>query len=743
MPVRTISFRLGALVVMVAAPLLVLAVGLLSWSAALSRLTVDRALREASRLLAIAVEQEIATSAAALYALAAMPRLECRPTPGFYEQAKAVATRYGGWVVLADAEGRQRMNTLRPLGDALPGDLAKPLAPDSASSERPFVSDVVISQLVGRPVLYVAAPLARPGEPPCWLSMGFGLERFSSLVRPPGSRSSWSGILTDARDLLIIPSSGEQGLPGSPAPEWYVAATKGKERGHVNGEWFDQGLVRIAFQRVNNGRWTVGVAAPRREYYSAWGAPVALGAIGSLLMICAAVAVAGEYARRMKREVDRLVARAASLGEGSPPPAPGSSVAELATLEKVLARADGDIRERRSEHEKRMASEALQVAAESASRSKDLFLATLSHEMRGPLTAVIGWLDVARDSLEDRKTLRRALDTASRNARQQVRIIEDLLDMSRIMSGKFSVDRHPMDLGHLVREAVEEGRLAAAEKAVELRCSVQAPALVLGDRQRLHQALGNLIANAIKFNRPGGWVEVTLERDGRNLRLAVADNGAGIPRDALPHIFERFWQAPAGKRGHGGLGLGLPLVRYIVDLHQGHVEAESAGLGRGARLVVELPELAPSRALAVPTDHALPTEASDSRLAGLEVLAVDEDDDTLGWLQTALALQGAVTWSACSAEEALKLLQQVRPDLLISELALPGNDGYALIREVRRRAGADVGALALSGQATQEARERALAEGYDAFMAKPCDTNALLATLAGLAEKHSRLGQAQ
>jgi signal transduction histidine kinase/CheY-like chemotaxis protein len=713
MRVRPISFRLGVLVVLVAGPLLVLAIGLLLWSAALSRHTVDRALREAVRMLAIAVEQEIAISAAALHALAATPRPECEPTRGFYEQARTVATRYGGWVVLADAEGKQRMNTLRPLGDDLPRASCVPLAPGAAGSERPFVSDVVVAPLVGRLVLYIAAPLAGPGEPPCWLSMGFGPERFASLVRPPGSRSSWSGILTDARDLLIIPSSDEKAPAGSPAPEWYVAATGGRERGLADGEWFGQGPVRIAFQRVNGGRWTVGVAAPLSEYYFAWAAPVALGTLGSLLVICSAVLVARGYARRMKREVDRLVAQAARLGEGLPPaPTGAATVAELAALEKMLERADGDI------------------------RGKDVFLATLSHELRGPLTAVIGWLDIARGSLEDRNTLRRALGTASRNARQQARIIDDLLDMSRILSGKFPVDRRPMDLGRLVREALEAARLDAAEKALELRCSVLTPALVLGDRQRLHQALGNLIGNAIKFSRVGGWVEVAVERGGDNLRLIVADNGSGISRDALPHIFERFWQAPGARRGHGGLGLGLPLVRHIVEAHEGHVLAESAGAGRGARFIVELPALAPSQTAAVPAEQARSTEAGDSRLEGLAVLAVD-DDDMLGWLQMALARHGAATWCARSAEEGLRLFRRVRPDLLISELRLPDRDGYALIRGVRERAGTGIGALAHSGEATQEARERALAEGYDAFLAKPCDTETLIATLAGLAQKRS------
>ncbi len=738
---RTISFHLGMLVVMVAVPLLLLAIGLLVWSAALARHTVDRGLRETARVLAVAVEREIATSAAALYALAAAPQLDCTPTPRFYNQARMVGMRHGGWIVLADAQGQQRMNTLRPFGARLPAVPESPLAQAPAREDRPFVSDVLLGSVVGEAVVFVAVPLVRAGQAPCWLGMSFGPERFGALVRLPGNGSSWSGILTDGRHTVIAPSA-EDGIAGSRAPEWYMAATASRDRGLVNGEWPDQGPVRLAYERVSEGRWTVAVAAPRTEFYSAWVWPVVVGTLGSLLVIGVAVSVAAGYARRMKRQVDRLVGQAAKVGEGPPAAsAPGfSSVAELATLEKVLARADGDVRERRVEHERRMASEALRAAAESASRSKDLFLATLSHELRGPLTAVIGWLDLAHQSLDDRTTLRNALDIALRNARQQARIIEDLLDMSRIVSGKFRVERHPMDPGRLVREAVEACRPAAEEKAVELRCTVGEgePALIHGDRQRMHQALGNLIGNAIKFNHPGGWVDVTLERRGAELRLAVADNGEGIASEARAQIFERFWQANSGSsRKHAGLGLGLPLVRHIVELHDGRIWVDSDGPGRGARFSVQLPALAASAQLA-PVEDGPPAQAGESGLAGVAVLAVDDDDDTLGWLELALARHGALTWSACSADEAVALLDRVRPQVLISDLAMPGRDGYDLIRSIRARPNAGrIAALALSGQATEDSRARALASGYDAFIAKPCDSSTLLAAVAALVRKNA------
>ena len=729
---RSISFHLGLLVVMVAAPLLLLTIGLLLWSAALSRQAVDRSLEETTRVLAIAVEQEIATWTSALNALAASPDLSCEPSQRFYEQAKAVGAQQGAWVSLADPMGAQRMNTLRPLGTTLPGAPEAALIFEAMTEGQPLVSDIFIGPLSGGPLLFISVPVGPAGNPQCWLSMAFGPEHFSSLLHPPAG-SSWTSILTDGRHT-VISASGHKGgnVGGSYAPHWFAAASARESARVVNAEGFGHGPVRMAYQRVNSGRWTLAVAGPRADLYSTWVSPVAVGAIGSLLLIAAALVVAAAYAARMKREVDRLVGQAARVGEHTPRVAPpASSVREVAMLHKVLARADEDVRQRRTEHEMRVASEAKRIAAESASRSKDLFLATLSHELRGPLTAVVGWLDMARMSVGDEATLRSALDIALRNAMQQARIIDDLLDVSRIVSGKFSVERQPMDLGRLAREAVDASRPAADDRALELRCMVRGQALVLGDRQRLHQALGNLIGNAIKFNRRGGWVEVTLERRGAQFQLVVADSGVGIERNALPHIFERFWQAEGGSRKQAGLGLGLPLVQHVVELHAGRIRAESEGPGRGARFTIEIPGL--DAAQAHPPAESAAREAREPGLAGLAVVAVDDDADTRGWLQAVLTRHGALAWCASSVDEALALLDRVRPGLLISDLAMPGSDGYALIRSSRERQGAmRIAALAFSGQATQEARERALDAGYDAFVAKPCDAGTLVAALVAV-----------
>ena len=392
------------------------------------------------------------------------------------------------------------------------------------------------------------------------------------------------------------------------------------------------------------------------------------------------------------------------------------------------------LRVERQELELQRAGEARRAAAESADHSKDLFLATLSHELRGALTAVIGWLDVARSSLDERATLCRALDTALRNANHEAQIIEDLLDVSRIVSGKFAVRRYPIELGRLAREALEAWQPEAAGKRIELHARLHEPIFVEGDRERLLQVISNLLGNAIKFNRPGGWVELTLAQAGRDVRLEVADNGGGIGREAMPHIFERFWQAPSRTR-RAGLGLGLPLVQHIVELHEGRVSAESRGPGLGARFTVLLPGLT-EREQALAAEAAQGVEEARPSLHGLGVVAVDDDDDTLGWLQHLFARHGAMTWTAHSAQEAIDQLSRVHPDVVVSGMAITGQEARGLIRALHSpQVAKPVAALAFSKEPTDEERDGAMAAGYDGFVAKPCDPGVLVRAVRAVVER--------
>ena len=352
-------------------------------------------------------------------------------------------------------------------------------------------------------------------------------------------------------------------------------------------------LVAAPLIAVTTGVLLWSVALSREALGSAWAAPVLAAALGTALILGASFLAAWLWGRRIRGEVARLVDLSRQLGGEQPLVVPDPArVAELAVLAKALLRADRCLREGRAEHERRTSAEAQRLAAESASRAKDRFLGLVSHELRTPLSAVMGWLDIAAGCGSENLLLRKAIETAKRNARQQQRIIEDLIDVSRIVSGKFTVQKVPLELASLVHEAVDDCRPAAAEKSVALAARVEARGLVAADAGRVHQVLSNLIGNAIKFNSAGGWVLVTLEERQGEIEIAVADNGAGIPRAALPRVFDQFWQAerPESERSQG-LGLGLALVRHIVEVHGGRVAVKSDGPGQGARFSVSLPAL--------------------------------------------------------------------------------------------------------------------------------------------------------
>jgi len=380
--------------------------------------------------------------------------------------------------------------------------------------------------------------------------------------------------------------------------------------------------------------------------------------------------------------------------------------------------------------------------AQSTNRLKDEFLATLSHELRTPLAAVLGWASLIRSDGLGPEEVNEALEAIERNARAQSRLVDDVLEVSRIVTGKIRLTRRPIELAPTIRSAVEALRPSAQEKRIQLTVDVpEAPAVVLGDADRLQQVWSNLLSNAIKFTPPGGTVSVALRTAGPLFEVAVHDTGEGIAPEVLPHVFERFRQGDSSNtRRHGGLGLGLALVRHFVELLGGAVEAHSEGPGRGADLLVRLPPLDPQAALAL-----LPAERTREHarrpLSGLRVLLVEDDADVRAMMRAVLSRRGAAVSEAGSVAEALAAVDREPPDVVLSDLQMPGEDGYALLRRLRERerAGARrIPTAAVTAHAGDEHRARALAAGFQAQLVKPVDAE----TLAGLVATLARGGAA-
>ena len=372
--------------------------------------------------------------------------------------------------------------------------------------------------------------------------------------------------------------------------------------------------------------------------------------------------------------------------------------------------------------------------AESVNRLKDEFLATLSHELRTPLNAILGWTTMLRDGNVQPRHVMRALDTIHRNATAQVQIVNDLLDVSRIVRGNIQLAPKLIALGPLLTLAVESIMPTAEAKGVSVTTSLGVePVYVWADHNRLQQVFWNLLSNAVKFTSTGGKVETSIDVEGTDVRVSVADTGRGIAPVFLPHVFERFRQADgSATREHGGLGLGLAIVRQLVELHGGRMTAESAGVGLGSTFTVYLPirHVEKRPGISIPIERRARVRALD--LEGAHILIVDDERDARDLLRTMLANTGARISEADSANEALRVFAEDRPDIMLADVAMPVQDGYSLMRTLRSLPdgeGTLVRAVAVSAYARREDRQRALKAGFNDHVCKPVQPDELFDAL--------------
>jgi CheY-like chemotaxis protein len=381
------------------------------------------------------------------------------------------------------------------------------------------------------------------------------------------------------------------------------------------------------------------------------------------------------------------------------------------------------------------------AAAEDANRLKDEFLAVLSHELRTPLNAILGWARILRAGTLKPDDMPRALETIERNAQVQAQLIEDLLDVSRIVSGKLRLEMRPVDVVEIVEEALDTVRPTAEARGVSLTTGFTHVAPVSGDAQRLQQVVWNLLSNSIKFTPRGGSVHVRVEQDGAIVRVRVTDTGQGIEPEFLPQVFDRFRQASnmPGKARRSGLGLGLTIVRHMVEAHAGSVHAASDGPGKGATFTVELPMMVGRTLLSPESDHGYgrPLETTLT-LDGVRILVVDDEVDARELLQVALAQYGADVRSVGSAEEAYVAVEQECPDVLVSDIEMPDVTGYELVRHLRHSDRPEVRrlpAVALTAYARTEDRVKALLAGFQTHVPKPVEPAELVTVIASLSQR--------
>jgi PAS domain S-box-containing protein len=410
------------------------------------------------------------------------------------------------------------------------------------------------------------------------------------------------------------------------------------------------------------------------------------------------------------------------------------------------SKAARDITERRNAEEERermlLQERSLRAEAERAARMKDEFLATISHELRTPLSAILGWSTILSKEPSDQATVANAIAAIERNAKSQAQLIEDLLDVSRIVSGNLCLDVKPVALTAVVKAAMDSVQPAADAKEIQLQMIVDPTAdNVRGDAVRLQQVIWNLLSNSIKFTPKGGHVSVKVDRSNSMAQVTVTDTGEGIPAEFLPYVFDRFKQADGSiTRKYGGLGLGLAIARHLTEMHGGTIEVDSAGEGLGATFKISLPLVAVTATAAINSARSAAVAASTPArnvpdLHGIRVLVVDDAADTREMLRVVLEQFGADVTTAASAGETLDVLPAWQPNVLVSDIGMPEEDGYTLIRKVRALSaekGGDIPAIALTGYVRVEERMRALDAGYQMFVPKPVEVSELATIIAGL-----------
>jgi signal transduction histidine kinase/DNA-binding response OmpR family regulator len=407
-----------------------------------------------------------------------------------------------------------------------------------------------------------------------------------------------------------------------------------------------------------------------------------------------------------------------------------------------------EINERKQAEEERaqllVREQAARAEAEQANRTKDEFLATLSHELRTPLSAILGWSHLVRTGKLDETQMTRAFETIERNARSQSQLIDDLLDVSRIITGKLQIEARPVDLCSVIEAAGDAVRPAIEAKEIHFEASLDGEScFVPGDSNRLQQIFWNLFSNAVKFTPSRGHVSVEVKRAGERVRVAVKDSGIGITAEFLPYIFDRFRQADGSTtRIHGGLGLGLSIVKHLVQLHDGAIEVESEGKGKGTTFTVSLPVAAADSVIA--SEKAVRAEREGNGLPdgfskvldGLRILVVDDEADSRELVTAVLTRCGSNVKCCESTEEALQAFREWGPDLLISDIGMPNEDGYSFItklRKLRLKRAKEIPAVALTAYATDDDRRRALEAGFQIHVAKPIEPEALVRSIAGIA----------
>ncbi|HEY9804173.1 MAG TPA: ATP-binding protein [Leptolyngbyaceae cyanobacterium] len=710
------------------------------------RAASERRLLMATRNLTQDVEREVSSTTRTLQALAASERLDQDDLKTFYKEAQRTVQTQPTWlgVILLTPDGQQIINTFRPFGTALP--LAN--EPESVrlvvKTHQPTVGYLAFARVKAQWAFPVRVPVMRGGKVRYVLTALISSEALTSIIRSKTPvDGEWTRTVIDGRGIVVARTRNPERFVGKPGTPSFLKRIASKTEDVYHETTLEGNQVYVAFSRTNFSRWTTAVVVPI-DVIESPGRRAMWFVVGSglgLLVVSGLGAIA--LSRSMSVDITSAAAAAEALAKGEYPCISPSSIKEVALLGKALEFSADLLQQRERERDEHLRqSEVARAEAEAANRLKDEFLITVSHELRTPLNGILGWAQLLRAGRLNPEKAHLAITTIERNAKAQAQLVDDLLDVSRIITGKLHLELQLLNLNTVIMTAVDSVRHAAEMKNIELQVQLAHVESILGDQNRLQQIVWNLLSNAVKFTPEGGKVEVNLRQIGSFVELMVRDTGMGIKSEFLPYVFERFRQADGSTtRKFGGLGLGLAIARHLVELHGGTVQADSEGEGKGATFTVKLPVTARQAKICTspntPGDSAPCLPESLHGLEGVRVLVVDDEPDARDIVRAALMQQGAEVYTCASAAEGLKQVFTWKPTVILCDIGMPQEDGYDFIRKVReeeRNSGSQIPAVAVTAFAREEDRLKAIASGYQTHFPKPIEPTQLAAVVASLVE---------
>jgi signal transduction histidine kinase len=719
---------LAALVLASLVPLTAFAIAQVYSASNRQRAQVDRQNIETARAISVAVDQRVENSIDTLTALATLDAVDLPDAAGFLEMCRRVIPRQNGWhgILLADPDGRVVVNSIaitQTAAEALP---AVDWVDAVVQSRRPAVSNLVESPGVNGHFVIVAVPVVRHGDVKFVLGVQLRLEGLNEILRQQQTPPNGVVTLIDGNKRIIARTRGGPGLVGRlPSAGFQAVVDRMRE-----GSWRDVTLegttAYAAMSRSALTGWTVGVGLPSDDIDIPIRRSVLASAALGLTMLVVAGGASLLLGRYLVGALSSAAASSMALARGEPLTLRSSRIAEVDALSSGLRAAADTVRSRIA------GEETARREAESANRLKDEFLMTVSHELRTPLTAIQGWAGMLKTGQlrDERRT--HAVEVIARNAAALTALVEDLLDVSRAISGKMRLELQPLDVTPVVLAAVQTVEPVALAKDIRVRTIAGTSGIVAGDRNRLQQVVWNLLSNAVKFTPVGGSIAVSVSVHADGVEIAVCDNGPGIDPDFLPFVFERFRQGRTGDtRAQGGLGLGLAISRHLVELHGGTIRAENNREAPGSTFVVRLPVI--PHVIGSLSDVARHGDAA-ARLEGVRVLLVDDDPTAREQYCEALERAGAEVRSASSASDALAVLQRWDATVVVADVEMPNPDGGALMAALARStgSGAPIPAIGLTGHGRELEHERGLPTGFQLHLRKPVEPDALLTAISTL-----------